>query len=54
VVLKRVIIDKNCNIPDGMQIGLNPEEDRKHFRVSPNGITLVTPDMLGQRAHSFR
>ena len=53
-ILKRVIVDKNCNIPDGMQIGVNPEEDRKRFRVSPNGITLVTPDMLGQKAHSFR
>ncbi len=54
VVLKRVIIDKNCNIPDGMQIGINLDEDRKRFRVSPNGITLVTPDMLGQPIHSSR
>lgn len=54
VVLKRVIIDKNCNIPDGMQIGVDLEEDRKRFHVSPNGITLVTPDMLGMPIHSFR
>lgn len=53
-ILKRVIVDKNCNIPDGMQVGVNPEEDRKRFRVSPNGITLITSDMLGQKVHSFR
>ncbi len=54
VTLKRVIVDKNCKIPEGMEIGVNPEEDRKRFRVSPNGITLVTPEMLGQTIHSIR
>lgn len=34
-----------------MQIGVNPEDDRRRFCVSPKGITLVTPDMLGQGLH---
>lgn len=54
VVLKRVVIDKGARIPEGMQIGVNPEEDRKRFFVSENGITLVTPEMLGQELHYFR
>lgn len=54
VTLKRVIVDKNCRIPDGLQVGINPEEDRKHFHVSANGVTLVTPEMLGQKIHSIR
>jgi glucose-1-phosphate adenylyltransferase len=54
VTLKRVIVDKNCRIPDGLKVGINPEEDRKRFHVSPNGVTLITPDMLGQKTHSFR
>ena len=54
VMLKRVIVDKNCRIPDGLKVGINPEEDRKRFHVSPNGVTLITPDMLGQKTHSFR
>ena len=54
VVLKRVIVDKNCKIPDGMEVGVNIEEDRKRFHVSENGITLITPEMLGQIVHSIR
>ena len=46
-VLKNCIIDRHCDIPDGMQIGVDVEEDRKRFRVSSSGrITLVTPAML--------
>ncbi|MDO8263653.1 MAG: glucose-1-phosphate adenylyltransferase [Gallionella sp.] len=53
-VLKRVIVDKNCHIPEGLEVGVNPEEDRKRFHVSPNGVTLITPDMLGQKVHRIR
>lgn len=47
-VLKNVVIDRGCSIPEGMEIGVNEEEDRKRFYVSEKGIVLVTPDMLGQ------
>ncbi|MCF8207880.1 MAG: glucose-1-phosphate adenylyltransferase [Rhodoferax sp.] len=53
-VLKKCIIDKNCVIPEGMQVGVNPEEDRKRFRVTPSGITLVSRAMLGQDELSVR
>lgn len=53
-ILKRVIADKNCRIPEGLEIGVNPEQDRARFHVSPGGVTLVTPDMLGQKVHSLR
>ena len=49
-VIKRCIIDKNCRIPEGTIIGVDPEADRKRFQVSPKGITLVTAEMLGQGA----
>ncbi|MEJ2316800.1 MAG: glucose-1-phosphate adenylyltransferase [Gammaproteobacteria bacterium] len=52
-IIKRAIIDKSCMIPDGMQIGVDLEEDKKRFHVTPNGIVLVTPNMLGQNLYSL-
>ena len=54
VTLKCVIVDKGTRIPDGMQIGVDPDEDRKRFCVTEKGITLVTPEMLGQSSHMVR
>ncbi len=54
VTIKRAVIDKGVHIPEGMQIGVNPDEDRKRFYVSEKGITLVTPEMLGQNLHHGR
>lgn len=51
VTLKRVVVDKNCVIPEGLTVGINPEEDRKRFHVTAKGITLITPEMLGQDVH---
>jgi len=47
--IQHAVIDKGCIIPDGMIIGENEEDDKKRFHVSPNGVVLITPDMLGQK-----
>jgi glucose-1-phosphate adenylyltransferase len=52
--LRRVVMDKHCRVPDGMLIGYDAEADRKRFHVSESGVTLVTPEMLGQQAHHIR
>lgn len=52
--ITRVIIERGCEVPEGMIIGENLEEDRKRFHVSPGGVVLVTPEMLGQRLHFVR
>jgi glucose-1-phosphate adenylyltransferase len=52
--LKRVIVDKHCRIPEGMKIGFDRVADSKHFYVSERGVTLVTPEMLGQQIHHIR
>jgi len=49
--LKRVVVDKNCVIPEGLAVGFNPENDKKVFFVTPKGVTLITRQMLGQDAH---
>jgi glucose-1-phosphate adenylyltransferase len=54
VTLKNVVVDKGCKIPDGTVIGLDPVEDSKRFYVTSKGVTLVTPEMLGQDMHHFR
>jgi glucose-1-phosphate adenylyltransferase len=47
-ILKKCIVDKNCSIPDGTCVGLDPQEDARRFHVTPSGVTLVTRVMLGQ------
>ncbi len=50
VRLRRTIVDKHCRLPDGFRAGLDPEADRAAgLHVSAGGVTLVTPEMLGQR-----
>jgi glucose-1-phosphate adenylyltransferase len=45
----RAVIDRGCILPEGTVIGENREEDKRRFRVTDKGITLVTPEMLGQK-----
>ena len=53
-LIKNCIIDKGTVIPDGFQIGVDPEEDRRRFIVTDEGIVLVTPGMMNQRLHYER
>lgn len=39
--IRKAIIDKDVNIPQGMVIGYNPDEDRKRFHVGESGIVVV-------------
>ena len=49
VRLSRAIVDKHCRLPDGFSAGLDPAADAaRGFHRSPGGVTLVTPEMLGQ------
>ncbi len=46
--IRRALIDRRCKIPEGTVIGHDAEMDKARFHVSPKGVVLVTPDMLGQ------
>lgn len=45
--IKKAIIDRSCEIPEGLNIGIDHEQDKANgFRISSGGVVLVTRDML--------
>ncbi len=53
--INKAIIDRGTIIPENTVIGEDADDDRKRgFRVTDSGITLVTPEMLGQDLHFTR
>jgi glucose-1-phosphate adenylyltransferase len=52
--ITKAVIDKGCVLPDGLIIGEDPVADAERFYVSPGGVVLVTPEMLGQELHFVR
>ena len=48
--LRQVVVDRGVIIPEGLVVGEDPTEDAKWFRVTDRGTTLITQDMLDQRA----
>ncbi|MEP0944787.1 MAG: glucose-1-phosphate adenylyltransferase [Rhizobiaceae bacterium] len=44
--LSNVVIDRGVQIPAGLVVGEDPEEDAKRFRRSPGGICLITQSMI--------
>jgi len=52
--LRKVVVDKGCTIPEGMVIGYDHKKDAERFEISPGGVVLVTPEMLGEERHYVR
>jgi glucose-1-phosphate adenylyltransferase len=52
--LRKVIIEEGCRLPPGTVIGEDSQQDAKRYYVSPGGVTVVTPEMLGQELHHVR
>ena len=53
--ISRAIIDRGAVLDDDTVIGEDHDADRaRGFRITDSGLTLVTPDMLGQRLHLTR
>jgi glucose-1-phosphate adenylyltransferase len=40
-IVRNAIIDKDVRIPEGAEIGVDPELDRRRFTVSPGGIVAI-------------
>jgi glucose-1-phosphate adenylyltransferase len=49
VTVRRSVVDKYCHLPHGFSVGIDHDADRaRGFHVTERGITLITPEMLGQ------
>lgn len=44
--LTRVVIDRGVQIPEGLVVGEDPEEDARRFRRSEGGVCLITQSMI--------
>ena len=44
--IRRAIIDKNVTIPEGYEIGFDPESDKKKFIVSESGIVVIEKNAI--------
>ena len=49
--VRRAIIDKNVQIPAGMEIGFNLDRDRENgFQVTPSGLVVIAKTGIGHAA----
>jgi glucose-1-phosphate adenylyltransferase len=52
--IQNAVIDKGCIVPPGTVIGEDLAKDAERYHVTPGGVVLVTPEMLGQELHHVR
>ncbi len=48
--LTKVVIDRGVEIPEGLVVGEDIDEDKRWFRVTEGGVTLITQEMIDKRA----
>src|SRR5437762_6313210 len=48
--LRRVVIDRGVEIPEGLVVGDDPEFDAKRFRRTETGVCLITQPMIDRLA----
>ena len=44
--LRKVVVDRGCELPDGTVIGEDPDDDARRFYRTDSGVVLVTRDAL--------
>lgn len=47
-ILRNCVIDRGVEVPNGLVVGEDPEEDAKFFRVTDKGTVLITRDMVAK------
>jgi glucose-1-phosphate adenylyltransferase len=46
--LKKVVIDRGCELPEGLVVGEDPVADAERFDRTENGVVLITREMLAK------
>ena len=46
--IRKVVIDRGCELPEGLVIGEDPALDAKRFERTDDGVVLVTREMLAK------
>jgi glucose-1-phosphate adenylyltransferase len=46
--LTKCIVDRGCEIPDGLVVGEDPVADAERFNRTAKGVTLITREMLAR------
>jgi len=41
-VIRKAIVEEGCALAEGARIGVDPDQDRARFEVSPQGVVLVS------------
>ncbi len=44
--LRRVVVDRNCVLPEGLVVGEDAVLDAQRFERTEGGVVLITKDML--------
>jgi glucose-1-phosphate adenylyltransferase len=44
--LRKVVVARGCQVPKGLVVGEDPEEDARRFYRTPHGVTLISQRML--------
>ncbi len=44
--LRKAVVDRGCQIPEGLIVGEDPEEDARRFYRTEQGVVLITSAML--------
>jgi glucose-1-phosphate adenylyltransferase len=45
--LRNVVIDRGCELPEGLVVGEDPAADAERFERTEDGVVLITREMLG-------
>ena len=46
--LHKVVIDRRCNVPEGLVVGEDADADAQRFHRTPSGVVLINREMLAK------